>query len=97
MTSVTITSDAEQTRLPVHVRFRDIREANIAQNWPALLRLIKDEGFPEGVWLGRNTRAWPLPAILKWLEGRPSALKVVKVSSRKKLQQQDQQTETPAG
>src|SRR5690242_13465549 len=31
--------------LPVYVRFYDIRKARIARNWPALLRLIKDEGF----------------------------------------------------
>jgi hypothetical protein len=28
------------------------------RNWPTLLRLIDEEGFPPGAMLGRNTRAW---------------------------------------
>ena len=40
--------DDDARRLPVYVRFRDISAAGIAKNWPTLLRLIEEEGFPAG-------------------------------------------------
>ena len=89
--------DPDNDKLPVFARFKDIQRAGIADNWPTLLRLIKQENFPQGIWLGRNTRAWEVSSILAWIKDRPTALKVVKVVPRKKHQQQDQQNaETPA-
>jgi hypothetical protein len=34
------------TRLTTFVRFRDLVDANIVRNWPTLLRLIDEDGFP---------------------------------------------------
>jgi len=64
---------ATATRLPVYVRYRDIVSANIARNWPTLLRLIDHEGFPEGILIGRNSRAWDLADVEEWLKSRPTA------------------------
>ena len=68
-------SDARRVLLPVYVRFRDLEAAGIVANWTTLLRLIDDEGFPAGVLIGPNTRAWRLDTITEWLEARPTARK----------------------
>ena len=66
-----------QGRLPSFVRYRDLVAARIVKNWPFLLRLIDVEGFPPGIMIGRNTRAWPVNDIESWLASRPAARKVV--------------------
>ena len=63
--------------LPIYVRFRDIKAANIARNWPTLGRLIAEDNFPPGVMLGRNIRAWKLADVEAWLASRPVERKVV--------------------
>jgi Prophage CP4-57 regulatory protein (AlpA)/AT hook motif len=73
---------AEPGGLPVYVRYKNLVAANIVQNWPALIRLIEQEQFPEGVWLGRNTRAWRLGDIEAWLASRPTARKILPVGAR---------------
>ena len=70
-------SDARRVLLPVYVRFRDLEAAGIVANWTTLLRLIDDEGFPAGVLIGPNSRAWRLDSITEWLEARPTARKPV--------------------
>jgi predicted DNA-binding transcriptional regulator AlpA len=52
------------------VRFRDLKERRIVQNWPTLLRWIQTEGFPPGVRLGPNLRAWAEPEVDAWLKSR---------------------------
>lgn len=69
--------DAAPPKLPVFVRFADLVSANIVRNWPTLQRLIDEDGFPLGVMIGRNTRAWPLEAVERWLASRPTARKEV--------------------
>jgi hypothetical protein len=64
-------------RLPVFVRYPDLRAAGIVTSWMQLRRFIDGEGFPPGVLLGKNTRAWPLHEVEVWLAGRPSAPKLV--------------------
>ena len=51
-------------------RFRDLKARGIVGNWPTLLRLIDSEGFPPGVRLGANMRAWPEDEVAAWLESR---------------------------
>ena len=60
-------------RLPVYVRYRDLVEANIVTNWPQLLRLIEIEGFPRGICLSPNARAWEIGEVRDWLASRPQA------------------------
>jgi len=52
------------------VRFRDLKERRIVENWPTLLRWIETQGFPPGVRLGPNLRAWPEPEVEAWLNSR---------------------------
>ena len=55
------------------VRFADLKERGIVTNWPTLLRWIGRQGFPSGIKLGPNTRAWTEDEIDAWLEARRSA------------------------
>ena len=66
-------SNGQPPRLPVYVRYRDLVEANIVRNWPQLLRLIAIEGFPRGVLLSPNARAWGIGEVRDWLASRPQA------------------------
>jgi predicted DNA-binding transcriptional regulator AlpA len=57
------------------VRFRDLVAAGIVGNWMQLHRMISAEGFPEGLMLSANVRAWRADEIERWLASRPSARK----------------------
>jgi predicted DNA-binding transcriptional regulator AlpA len=87
--------DDGDARLPALCRFPDLTAAGIATSWKQLQTLIVDEGFPRGIMLSKNTRAWPVRDVERWLAGRPSAAKTVNVAKqretlkRKHEQQQD--------
>jgi predicted DNA-binding transcriptional regulator AlpA len=59
------------------VRFADIQAAGIARSWTQLNRLIDDDGFPVGVMLSPNIRAWELAHVMAWLATRPTERKPV--------------------
>ncbi len=73
----------EQPLLPVYCRFADLVEANIAPNWPTLLRMVDQENFPAGVMLSANIRAWDVEQVRLWLASRPSERKVVAPKRRR--------------
>ena len=52
------------------VRFSDLKERGIVSNWPTLRRLLERAGFPPGIRLGAQARAWPEAEIDAWLESR---------------------------
>jgi predicted DNA-binding transcriptional regulator AlpA len=62
-----------QRQLQRYVRFKHLVEAGVVGNWPTLLRFIESEGFPPGIMIGPNTRAWPLDEVETWLANRPTA------------------------
>jgi hypothetical protein len=62
-----------ETVLPVLVRFSDLRAANIVASWLQLGRLIRDQGFPPGRYLGSKTRCWTADEVKAWLDDRPLA------------------------
>ena len=74
--------DDTAPRLPVYVRFVDLKANGIVGNWSILQRLIDEHGFPPGIMIAKNTRAWPLDAVMLWLEARPVAKKIVKTTSK---------------
>ena len=53
------------------LRFPDLKDAGIVDNRATLYRWIKLYGFPKGVLLGPNTRAWSQDEIDAWLRSRP--------------------------
>jgi predicted DNA-binding transcriptional regulator AlpA len=52
------------------LRFDDLKERGIVKNRVTLYRWIRDEGFPPGMLLGQNTRAWREADIEAWLDSR---------------------------
>ena len=54
------------------VRFRGLRDYGV-NNWVTLGRWIRDEGFPAGFYLAKNTRAWYKDDCDAWLASRPKA------------------------
>jgi hypothetical protein len=71
------TDDAAAGRLPIFIRFRDIKNAGIAGSWTQLNRLIDVDGFPAGFLLSQNVRAWRLADVTAWLANRPIERKLV--------------------
>lgn len=76
-------SDAAGPGLRRYVRFNDLVAAGIVTNWVTLGRLQNEQGFPRGILLGPNTRAWAVDEINQWLATRPTARKVAVPRSRK--------------
>ena len=56
--------------MTVYLRFRDLKARGIVTNWTTLRNWQKREGFPPGILLGPNSRAWPEDEIDRWLAGR---------------------------
>jgi predicted DNA-binding transcriptional regulator AlpA len=61
--------------LPVYLRYPDLVAAGIVNSWMAVNRLIDAEGFPPGVMLSANARAWRRDEVENWLATRPSGKK----------------------
>lgn len=54
-----------------YLRFSDLKARGIVNNWVTLGNWIEREGFPPGVKLGPNTRAWTVESVDGWLASRP--------------------------
>jgi hypothetical protein len=52
------------------LRYADLKQRKIVNNWPSLLRWIAREGFPAGFRLGPQQRAWFEDEVDSWLESR---------------------------
>ena len=52
------------------LRFADLRRLEIVNNRVTLGRWIDTLGFPAGVMLGPNTRAWKAVDVKQWLDQR---------------------------
>lgn len=57
--------------MTVLLRFRDLRARGIIANWPSLKARIERDGFPPGMMIGANTRAWREDEIDAWIASRP--------------------------
>jgi hypothetical protein len=55
------------------LRFRDLQERGIINNWPMLRRRIERDGFPRGRMIGPNSRAWTEAEVDAWIKSRPAA------------------------
>jgi hypothetical protein len=61
--------------IPKQLRFSDLKERNIVNNWVTLRNWIDNENFPPGKMVGPNTRIWSEPDVAAWLDSRPSTPK----------------------
>ncbi len=60
----------------LYLRYTDLVELQIINNRTTLQRWIRNYGFPSGVLLGPNSRAWPADQVETWLEERASEREV---------------------
>lgn len=58
--------------MTTYLRFDDLRDRRIVRNRTTLYRWINELGFPGGILLGPNTRAWPEDEVDAWLAARAS-------------------------
>jgi predicted DNA-binding transcriptional regulator AlpA len=58
--------------IPTFLKFDDLKELGVVRNYPTLKRLIENQGFPQGRWLGRNQHVWTVAEIEAWVAARPS-------------------------
>lgn len=56
-----------------YLRFSDLVERGIVRNRVTLGRWQKLHGFPLGVLIGPNSRAWPEDEIQAWLASRSAS------------------------
>jgi hypothetical protein len=54
--------------------FRDLKDRGIINNHVTLKRWIEREGFPPGLLLGPNSRAWRASDVEAWLDSRPTCV-----------------------
>ncbi|MCH9000290.1 MAG: AlpA family phage regulatory protein [Proteobacteria bacterium] len=59
-----------------YLRYGDLVERQIVNNRTTLARWIKDYGFPAGILLGPNTRAWASNQVDSWLKARAAEREV---------------------
>jgi predicted DNA-binding transcriptional regulator AlpA len=52
------------------LRFTDLVALGIVRNRMTLGRWVRDHGFPPGVLLGPNSRAWSEAEVRSWLASR---------------------------
>ena len=54
------------------LRFAELQERGIARSWAQLKNLQKNRGFPLGVMISANSRAWTEDEIAAWLASLPT-------------------------
>jgi hypothetical protein len=75
--------DDAGAKLPTFVRYRDLQAAGIVGNWVQLRVLIDEHGFPPGVLLSPNVRAWDASEVKAWLDARPVQRKLMPPTARR--------------
>jgi predicted DNA-binding transcriptional regulator AlpA len=55
------------------LRFKDLQARGIINSWPMLKRRVERDGFPVGVMVGPNQRAWIEAEVEKWIRSRPTS------------------------
>ncbi len=55
------------------IRYHQIKQRGIVRNRMTLKRWIDGQGFPPGIKLGPNTRAWYESDVEAWVEARNGA------------------------
>jgi predicted DNA-binding transcriptional regulator AlpA len=72
MAVVTDAPTARNNESRLFLRFADLREMGIVANWTTLSRWIEKGDFPQGRYLGPNSRCWTVQEVEAWLASRPT-------------------------
>lgn len=67
--AVALPSTPLTTRL---LTFKELQAHGFVPNRATLANWIRTEGFPPGIMLGPNRRAWPEHEVAQWLSTRPT-------------------------
>jgi hypothetical protein len=78
--------ESEPTALPTYCRYDDLRKARICSSWPQLRRMVTEQGFPVGIMISPNVRAFPVHEVLHWLRTRPVEPKKIVLPYRDKAE-----------
>jgi hypothetical protein len=68
------------------LRFKDLKREGIVNNHVTLERWIEREGFPRGIMLGPNTRAWRRSWLEQWLASRPTENNFVRGADKRRCE-----------
>jgi hypothetical protein len=52
--------------------FCDLKQRKVVKNHTHLQTLIRNAGFPEGLWVGPNSHRWTPKSVRDWLATRPT-------------------------
>jgi hypothetical protein len=52
--------------------FSDLNRRKIVKNHTHLNTLIRDHGFPPGLWISKNSHRWTRRSVRDWLASRPT-------------------------
>jgi predicted DNA-binding transcriptional regulator AlpA len=59
-------------KVPRFLRMKQLSELGISKSYPDLNNKITRYGFPQGRYLGANTRVWTEDEVMAWLDSRPT-------------------------
>jgi predicted DNA-binding transcriptional regulator AlpA len=74
------------------LRFKDLQRLNVVKSWPQLRYMQRHYGFPEGILLGENTRAWTSSKVQEWLEARPTVSTLIRDRAEKSVRARSART-----
>jgi predicted DNA-binding transcriptional regulator AlpA len=57
--------------LPIYLRVPDLIDMGVVRNWTDIVRLIAEQGFPDGILLSPKLRVWTVEEVKAWLDSRP--------------------------
>ncbi len=60
-----------------YLRYADLVDQGIVNNWTTLGRWVKTQGFPPGVLIGPNTRVWTPEEIEAYYKARAAKMEPV--------------------
>jgi hypothetical protein len=67
-----------------YLRFADLKERGIVASWAQLRNMVGKYGFPPGVKLTPNIRAWAETEVDGWLASRPGDRKQWPANARRR-------------
>src|SRR2546423_13402465 len=68
------------------LRYRDLKATGVVNSRMTLKRLIDSQGFPAGILITPNARAWLEDEVDEWIANRPTARKPARSADERRGQ-----------